>query len=198
MRDMFHIILAIAGLIGCGEKAETNKIAELDINPANLPIRSECLGLDATKNRSIPVDWDDQTPLRVCLVEQADGALGFDIRLRTETPGLRRQAMNVEVQGSSGRTASGVFPLVWNPFTGIYELQLSQGCLVGSPGGCAVTAPDAMRQLFTALPQAEDSWHPDVHMSLTLVQADGKDHPENPRFHFQWNSNTAELPKIIN
>ncbi|WP_141733685.1 hypothetical protein [Oligoflexus tunisiensis] len=198
MRQMFQKILAIAGLIGCGEKAETANLADIDINPANTPVRFECLGLDATKNRSIPVDWDDQTPLRVCLIQQADGALAFDIRLRTETPALRRQAMSVQVQGANGRSAAGVFPLVWNPFTGIYELQLSQGCLVGSPGGCAVTAPAVMRHLFTALPPAEDSWHPDVAMTLTLVQPDGKAHPENPRFHFQWNGQSPDLAKSIN
>jgi hypothetical protein len=104
----------------------------------------------------------------------------------------------VEVHGVTGRTASGVFPLVWNPFNGIYELQLSQGCLIGSPGGCAVTAPDAMRQLFAALPQAEDSWHPDVRMTLTLVQLDGKAHPENPRFHFQWKTGSTEPQKTVN
>jgi hypothetical protein len=198
MREMLQKILAIASLVGCGEKADTSRLSEFDINPSNLPIRSECLGLDATKNRSIPVDWDDQTPLRVCLIQQNDGALAFDIRLRTDTPGLRRQALNIEVQGGTGRKASGVFPLVWNPFNGIYELQLSQGCLVGSPGGCAVTAPEAMRQLFTALPQAEDSWHPEVQMSLTLVQANGKSDPENLRFQFHWNSNTTEPQKNVN
>lgn len=195
MREMLQKILAIAGLVGCGEKADTAKIATFDINPSNLPIRSECLGLDATKNRSIPVDWDDQAPLRVCLVQQNDGALAFDIRLRTETPALRRQAVNIEVQGSTGRRASGVFPLVWNPFNGLYELQLSQGCLVGTPGGCAVTAPDTMRQLFTALPQAEDSWHPEVQLTLTLVQPNGKAHPENPRFTFHWNGNALNSLK---
>lgn len=198
MRELLQKILALASLAGCGEKADTAEFADSDINPANLPIRSECLGLDATKNRSIPVDWDDQTPLRVCLVQQTDGALGFDIRLRADTPALARQALNVEVHGVTGRTASGVFPLVWNPFNGIYELQLSQGCLIGSPGGCAVTAPDAMRQLFAALPQAEDSWHPDVRMALTLVQLDGKAHPENPRFHFQWNTGSTEPQKTVN
>ncbi len=198
MREMLQKILVMAGMVGCGEKADTAKIAAFDINPANLPIRSECLGLDATKNRSIPVDWDDQTPLRVCLVQQNDGALAFDVRLRTDTPALRRQAVNIEVQGSAGRTASGVFPLVWNPFNGLYELQLSQGCLVGTPGGCAVTAPDSMRQLFTALPQAEDSWHPDVQMTLTLVQPNGKAHPENPRFTFRWNGNAPTVLKSLN
>jgi hypothetical protein len=198
MREMLQTILALASLVGCGEKVETAKLADFDINPANLPVRSACLGLDATKNRSIPVDWDDHSPLRVCLVQQNDGALAFDIRLRTETPALTRQALNVEVQGSTGRTASGVFPLTWNPFNGLYELQLSQGCLVGTPGGCAVTAPDSMRQLFTALPQAEDGWHPDVRMNLALVHPDGKSFPENPRFHFQWDSETSETSKPVN
>jgi len=198
MRELLHKILAIAGLVGCGEKAETAKVAALDINPANLPVRSECLGLDATKNRGIPVEWDDQTPLRVCLVQQADGALAFDIRLRTETPAARRQAMNVEVRGANGRSASGVFPLLWNPFNGIYELQLSQGCLIGTPDGCAVTAPGAMRHLFTALPQAEDSWHPEVRMNLSLVQDEGKPQPDNPRFTFYWPSSPTELEKNVN
>ncbi|HYX32408.1 MAG TPA: hypothetical protein VE954_04790 [Oligoflexus sp.] len=198
MREMFHKILAIASLIGCGEKVDPSRLADFDINPANLPVRSDCLGLDATRNRNVSVDWDDHTPLRVCLVQQTDGALGFDIRLRTDTPGLRRQAMNVEVQGSSGRKSSGVYPLVWNPFNGIYELQLSQGCLVGAPGGCSVTAPDDMRQLFTALPPAEGNWHPDVTMSLSLVQPDGKAAPDNARFIFQWSSGAVDANKSVN
>lgn len=197
MRETIHKILAIAGLMGCGEKPDAAKIAQFDINPANTPVRFECLGLDATKNRSIPVDWDDQTPLRVCLVQQKDGALGFDIRLRAEAPELPPQAMNVELRSASGRSSFGVFPLIWNPFNGLYELQLSAGCLVGIPGGCAVTAPANMRQLFAALPHVEDSWRPDVQMTLSLVQPEGKPHNDNPRFTFQWNSSSTE-PKESN
>jgi hypothetical protein len=197
MRELLNKILAIVGLMGCGEKADTGKIAALDINPANLPVRSECLGLDVTHNHGVPVDWDDQTPLRVCLVQQADGALAFDIRLRTDRPAARRQAMNVEVRGVNGRSAGGVFPLLWNPFNGIYELQLSQGCLVGTPDGCAVTAPSTMRHLFSALPHAEGSWHPEVRMNLSLVQDEGKSQPDSPRFSFYWPSSSTELEKNV-
>lgn len=200
MQATLHKILAMAGLIACGEKNDSSRMSQLDsIYPANTPIRSECLGLDATKNRSVPVDWDDQSPLRVCLIQQNDGALGFDLRLRANPPEIRRQAVNIELKSTSGRSAAGVFPLVWNPFNGLYELQLSQGCLVGAPGGCSVTAPIPMRRLFAALPHVEDSWRPDVQMTVSLVQPEGKSQNDNPRFTFVWNSHEGrEAEKTVN
>gem|GEM_PF-6329995 len=201
MRKNLHKILVIVGLMACGSKNDASKLSHKDVIPDNSPIRSDCLGMDAGKNRTaVSVDWDDQSPLRVCLVLQADGAFAFDLRLRTNRPELRRQAANIELRTPSGSTAAGVFPFVWNPYNGIYEMQLSEGCIIGSPEGCAVTAPPEMRRMFSAIPHSEGAWHPDVQMVLSLVDpTGGKNQMEAPRFLFNWNSHTLKLSeKILN
>ncbi len=201
MRNSIHKILVIVSLMACGSKNDASKLSEKDPIPDNSPVRSDCLGMDAGKNpKAVSVDWDDQSPLRVCLVLQADGAFAFDLRLRTNHPELRRQMANIEVRSPSGRTASGVFPFVWNPYNGIYEMQLSEGCMIGSPDGCAVTAPAEMRRMFSAIAHTEGAWHPEVQMAVSLVNPkSGKSHIEAPRFLFNWNSQTLKLSdKIVN
>ncbi len=190
MRGVLRKVLVVSGLMACGARNDASKLSQDPVYPANMPIRSECLGLEANRTRTVAVDWDDQAPLRVCMVLQNDGALAFDIRLRGNAPAMRRQAVHVELRNPVGGSSAGVFPLVWNPFNGLYELQLSQGCLVGAPAGCSVPAPLEMRRLFEALPHSEAQWHPELQLTISFLNPANKLQKNTPRFVFGWNAAT--------
>lgn len=166
--------LVFLAFFGCGERRENAKLQDINLEFTNTPIRSECWGFDGNSQTTVPVEWDDQSELRVCMLLQKDGALGFDIRLRTESADIRRRAVLVELRNPNGQSASSVFPLRWNPFNGLYELQLTQGCLIAQPNGCAQMAPAAMQDLFRPLPHSESDWRPAAQLLLSLELFEAK------------------------
>lgn len=195
MPNLLQKWILFGSIMACGARNESAKLSQNDFNPANAPVRSDCLAWDAAKKRTVAVDWDDQASLRVCMILQNDGALGFDLRLRTSVPEMRRQALQVELKNPVGGSSVGVFPLVWNPFNGIYELKLSQGCLIGTPGGCAESAPLEMRRLFDPLPRSEAYWHPDVQLTVSLLNPQSKSQANAPHFVFSWNASSIRDPE---
>jgi hypothetical protein len=194
MHRYLQVACILFGFFACGPKREAETILS-EVTPANAPLHSQCLGVESLRGKAVPVDWDDHSRLRVCLLLQNDGALAFDLRLRGEPASSLSPQVNIEILGSQGRRSSSIFPLLWNPFTGYYELYVSQGCLIGNPGGCAEQAPPAMRRMFDALPRSEGGWHPDAQLIVSFPAPKSRSlSGQVPRFVFSWSSVSARSP----
>ena len=174
----FLLSLLLAALFtACGMRAENFHLQSMRDEPDNTPLRSECLGFDSILNKTTQVEWDDLSELRVCLVLQKGNALAFDIRLRNDANDVKAPAASIELRSPNGQSRNAMFPMHWNPFNGIYELQLSQGCLIGKPAGCAQEAPESMRELFQSVPHSESHWHSEVNLQLTMITIESKVNP---------------------
>lgn len=135
-------------LLGCGPLSSSS--AELKNLPDNYPVRTTCYGLSQDLKEAIRVRSDDAADIRLCASVQKDGHVGLDINYHPQVVADPIFAL-VSLRGDDGRNATGLFPLVVNPITGAHELYLTDGCSVGSVGGCSQQASKKMQELFEAL-----------------------------------------------
>ncbi len=150
--------LSLFALLGCGPRPMTSSPSHSQI-PAdwadNTPIKSHCFALGQSLAAAVPVDFDDQAEVRVCASIQKDARLGVDLRLRPNQPHSGHLAALVVVRNTQGEEARRMFRLDQDPLSADYTLYLSQGCLVGRPGGCARTSSPAMRELLAPIASQE-------------------------------------------
>lgn len=159
-------LISVLFLISCGvNKSASHLKSEL---PDNYPLKSNCYGLSQDLNAPVKVEADDQIDVRLCAKLQKDGHLAFDIRYNPQKKLSPYPIFAyVSLDDGSGRTASEMFRMTMNPYTGAYELYLTDGCLVGRFGGCAEESQKKMQTLIDMLNHRENR-NP-FSMSLAFV-----------------------------
>lgn len=160
------LLAPILFLQACGQMSPLS--AELKDLPDNYPLRTACYGLSQDLKQAIRVRPDDATDIRLCASVQKDGHIGLDVNYRPQVATDPIFAF-VTLRTDDGENASGLFPLRVNPVTGAHELYLTDGCAVGSVGGCAQQAQQKMRELFEALENDEQEKIASFHVDLAFV-----------------------------
>ena len=167
----------LLGLLFVASCSGENRSAKSEL-PDNFPIRSVCYGVSQDLKEAVKVADEDASPIRLCANVQKDGHLGLDVRYLPGKATARYPVFAlVTLQDGSGRSASEMFQMQSNPFSGAYEIYLTDGCLVGSFGGCTQSAHRKMQELFQYLQDRENSGGFEV--SLAFVAVKGQD-------QFQW------------
>ncbi len=190
---VFNSVLAGLILVSCGlkkfsdqESAEDSKQAEAlgtslrykSELPDNYAIKSICYAQSQDLDHPVQVESDDESDIRLCAVVQKDGHLGLDVRYQAHQKAFPYPIFAmVTLEDGKGRSASGMFRMQSNPFSGLYELYLTDGCLVGTFGGCAQGSQKKMHQLLDILENRERSSSFDVGLAFVAI---------NSEREFQW------------
>ena len=168
----FAILMGLF-LVACGITKPSSELANTNDLPDNYAVKSECYALTQDLDKAIKVEADDVSDIRLCAIVQKDGHLGLDLRYQPQDkiPPYPIFAM-VTLQDGKGRSSSEMFRMQSNAFSGSYELYLTDGCLVGSFGGCAQGAQKKMQQLLDVLNARERSRSFDVSFAFVSLKND--------------------------
>jgi len=168
----FAILIALM-LFACGVKQGSELSDVKSELPDNYATKSLCYGLSQDLDKAVKVEADDESDIRLCALVQKDGHLGLDIRYQPERKILSAPVFAmVTLQDGKGRTASEMFRMNSNPLSGAYELYLTDGCLVGTFGGCAQSAEKKMMQFLDILNTRERSSNFDVSLAFVSIKND--------------------------
>jgi hypothetical protein len=165
------LIIVSLFLLSCG----TNKsVSELSREwPDNYATRSTCYGLNQEIESPIQVGPDDQMDVRLCTNLQKDGHIAFDIRY---TPQKKLSSFPifafVTLDDGKGRTASELFRMTMNPYSGAYQLYITDGCLVGRFGGCAQSSQKKMQDFLEILNKRESRSSFQVGLAFVAIKSD--------------------------
>lgn len=166
----FAILIALT-LIACGVKQGSELSVVKSELPDNYAIKSLCYGLSQDLDKAVKVEADDESDIRLCAVVQKDGHLGLNMRYQPERKIISSPVFAmVTLQDGKGRTASEMFRMSSNPLSGGYELYLTDGCLVGTFGGCALSAEKKMLQFLDILNARERSSSFDVSLAFVSIK----------------------------
>ncbi|MBC7530794.1 MAG: hypothetical protein H7318_04385 [Oligoflexus sp.] len=166
----FTILIALT-LIACGVKQGSELSDVKSELPDNYAIKSLCYGLSQDLDKAVKVEADDESDIRLCAVVQKDGHLGLDMRYQPERKIISAPVFAmVTLQDGKGRTASEMFRMSSNPLSGGYELYLTDGCLVGTFGGCTQSAEKKMFQFLDILNARERSSSFDVSLAFVSIK----------------------------
>ena len=147
--------LGLLVLMACGPRPSSS-LNQIPADSAdNTPVKSQCFALGRSLDAAVPVEYDDQAEVRLCANVQKDGQLGLDLRFRPSQMPSGRMAALVVVRNTQGVEARRMFRLEQDPLTADYALNLSQGCLVGKPGGCARMGTPSMHELLAPIQSQE-------------------------------------------
>ena len=166
----FAILIGLA-VMSCGVSKRGSQL-QADL-PDNYAIRSSCYALSQDLKQPILVASDDGADIRLCANVQKDGHLGLDLRYQSlqKNPGFPIYAL-VTLQDGKGRSSSETFRMEANPLAGNYQLYLTDGCLIGSFGGCSQTSQKKMQQLFDVLNNRERSNGFEVNLAFGVIKSD--------------------------
>ncbi|MBC7660072.1 MAG: hypothetical protein H7249_10215 [Chitinophagaceae bacterium] len=169
----YFALLSALALLSCGiTKPHSDLTAKADL-PDNYAIKSVCYGLAQDIEKAIKVDVDDTTDVRLCAVVQKDGHLGLDLRYQPQSkPLLDPVFAMVTLQDGKGRSSSEMFQMRSSPYSGAFELYLTDGCIVGSFEGCAHGAEKKMQQFLNVLSNREHTSGFDVSLAFVSVKND--------------------------
>ncbi|RYZ89911.1 MAG: hypothetical protein EOP04_05505 [Proteobacteria bacterium] len=166
-------LLIIAGLFlaSCGTNKPASEVqSEL---PDNYATRSTCYGLSQDIDTPVRVEADDQIDVRLCANLQKDGHVAFDVQYK---PQKKLSAYPifalVTLDDGKGGTASELFRMTMNPYTGKYQLYLTDGCLVGRFGGCAQDSQKKMQDLLDILNARESKSAFDISLAFVAIKSD--------------------------
>lgn len=163
-------LLALS-LSSCGAKPGSEFADVKSELPDNYAVKSLCYGLSQELDQPIKVEADDESDVRLCAVVQKDGHLGLDMRYQPQRKILSAPVFAmVTLQDAKGRSASEMFRMATNPLSGAYELYLTDGCLVGTFGGCAQVAEKKMLQFLDLLNARERSSSFDVSLAFVSIK----------------------------
>jgi len=143
--------------------------------PDTYAVKSVCYALSQDLEHPIRVEADDESDIRLCAVVQKDGHLGLDVRYQPQQKAMPYPIFAmVTLEDGKGRSASEMFRMQSNPFSGTYELYLTDGCLVGTFGGCAQNSQRKMQQLLDILESRERSATFDVGLAFVAVKSESE------------------------
>ncbi|RYZ57049.1 MAG: hypothetical protein EOP07_11000 [Proteobacteria bacterium] len=170
---MKYFAIVVALLISCGVKQVSNLSSTKSELPDNYAIKSSCYALSQDLEKPIRVEADDESNIRLCAVVQKDGHLGLDLRYQPQNKLSPYPIFAmVTVQDAKGREASEMFRMESNPYSGAYELYITDGCLVGTFGGCAQSAQKKMLRFLDVLNNRERSDAFDVSLAFVAMKSD--------------------------
>ncbi len=173
---MWQLILSpLLFLVSCGVNKSISEVkSEL---PANYALKSQCQGLSQDLETPVRVSADDTIDVRLCTHTQKDGHLAFDINYRPQKDLAPYPIFAfVNVDDGKGKTASELFRMNANPFTGTYQLYLTDGCVVGRFGGCAQEAPKKMQDFLRILATKEAKSSFQVSLAFVAIKNDKETH----------------------
>lgn len=169
----YFAILFSFVVFACGVKQGTELSEVKSELPDNYAIKSLCYALSQELDKPVKVEADDESDVRLCAVVQKDGHLGLDLHYQPQRKVLVDPVFAmVTLEDGKGRTASEMFRMEANPYSGAYELYLTDGCLVGTFGGCAQNARRKMSQFLDVLTSRERSSSFDVSLAFVSVKND--------------------------
>lgn len=167
----FISIIAGLFLTSCGMHKSASEVkSEL---PDNYPLKSTCYGLSQEIDAPVKVESEDQIDVRLCANLQKDGHLAFDIRYNPQKKLSPYPIFAfVSIDDGHGRTASELFRMTMNPYTGAYQLYLTDGCLVGRFGGCAQESQKKMQVLLDMLNHRETRNSFDMSLAFVAIKSE--------------------------
>lgn len=163
-------LLASAGVFfACGElsSSQPQKLSALAAQSQshsqslelldNDPIKLHCWGMSQKAKSPVPVGYDDQADVRVCVALQKDGHVGIDLRYRPDLAGTTGAFARFKLRDGAGEEAEELFPLSPQRLSQSFDVYLSSGCVVGGIFGCVTASSEQMSELFRPLLLAGDS-----------------------------------------
>lgn len=169
---MKHLFI-IAGLFftSCGMNKTPAEIkAEL---PDNYALKSNCFGMSQEMDTPVKVEADDQIDIRLCANVQKDGHLAFNVNYRPQKKLSNYPLFAfVSLDDGKGRTVSELFPMRKDPYSGAYQLYLTDGCLVGRFGGCAESSQEKMQAFMDMLNKPETRASFDLSLAFVAIKSD--------------------------
>ncbi len=170
-----YIVTAALLLASCGMNKPSSEVkSEL---PANYALRTSCQGLSQDLESSVKVSADDTIDVRLCTHLQKDGHLAFDINYRPQKNLAPYPIFAfVNLEDGKGKTASELFRMNANPFTGTYQLYLTDGCVVGSFGGCAQESQKKMQDFMSLVSTREARSNFQVSLAFVAIKNDKETH----------------------